>query len=56
MPEQRQTTGQLIECPCGTVLRGVDLPSVVQTAQHHARSLHDMDLTADQAESMARPS
>jgi hypothetical protein len=48
-------SGQLIECPCGTVLRGEDLEAVVVEAQRHAKSVHDMDLSDEQAESMARP-
>jgi predicted small metal-binding protein len=48
-------SGQLIECPCGTVLRGEDLDDVVSAAQAHAKAVHEMDLTKEQAESMARP-
>ncbi|MGI9605733.1 MAG: DUF1059 domain-containing protein [Acidimicrobiales bacterium] len=47
---------QLIECPCGTVLRGESLDAVVQEAQTHAKSVHDLDLSDDDAEAMARPS
>lgn len=45
----------LIECPCGTVLRGVGIDEVVIEAQQHAESVHDMDLTDEQARAMARP-
>ncbi len=48
--------GQLIECPCGTVLRGESLDRVVAVAQSHAKAVHDMNLSSEQAESMARPS
>lgn len=48
--------GQTIECPCGTVLRGADEDAVIAEAQQHAKSVHDMDLTDEQARSMARPS
>jgi predicted small metal-binding protein len=48
-------SGHIIECPCGTVLRGADVQEVVSEAQSHARSVHDMDLSNEQAESMARP-
>jgi len=48
--------GQLIECPCGTVLRGDDLVGVVAEAQDHAKRVHDMSLSEEQAQSMARPS
>lgn len=44
-----------IECPCGTVLRGDDEDTVVADAQRHAKSVHDMDLTDEQARAMARP-
>ncbi len=48
-------SGQLIECPCGTVLRGDGVDDVVAEAQRHAREVHDMDLDDDQATAMARP-
>lgn len=48
-------SGQLIECPCGTVLRGAELDDVVTEAQRHAKEVHDMDLSDDQAASMAHP-
>ena len=44
-----------IECPCGTVLRGADLDAVVAEAQAHATAVHDMELTDEQARSMAHP-
>jgi predicted small metal-binding protein len=47
--------GHTIECPCGTVLRGESLETVVAEAQRHAGSVHDMDLTDEQARDMARP-
>jgi predicted small metal-binding protein len=46
---------QVIECSCGTVLRGADLTEVIGQAQAHAHAVHDMDLTEEQATSMARP-
>ena len=48
-------SGQLIECPCGTVWRGDGVDDVVAEAQRHAREVHDMDLDDDQATAMARP-
>lgn len=45
----------IIECPCGTVLRGADVEQVVAEAQGHAKSVHDMELSDDQAKTMARP-
>ena len=49
-------SGHNIECPCGTVLRGVDEDEVVAEAQAHAKSVHDMELTDEQARSMVAPS
>ncbi len=49
-------SGQLIECPCGTVLRGEGVDEVVAEAMQHARTVHDMELTDEQARAMARPS
>lgn len=49
-------SGHTIECPCGTVLRGADEEAVVVEAQLHAKAVHDMDLTDEQARAMARPS
>ena len=45
----------VIECPCGTLLRGADLSAVIDLAQAHAHEVHDMDLSEEQAASMARP-
>ena len=44
-----------IECPCGTVLRGGSDEAVIAEAQAHAKAVHDMDLSEDQATSMVRP-
>lgn len=44
-----------IECPCGTVLRGDSASAVAAEAQRHAKSVHDMDLSDEQARAMARP-
>jgi predicted small metal-binding protein len=49
-------SGHTIECPCGTVLRGDDIDSVVAEARAHARTVHDMELSDEQAQAMARPS
>lgn len=48
-------SGQLIECPCGTVLRGDEVDDVVAEAREHAKQVHDMDLSDEQATAMARP-
>jgi predicted small metal-binding protein len=44
-----------IECPCGTVLRAHSLDEVVDEARGHARAVHDMDLSEDDARAMASP-
>lgn len=48
--------GRIIECPCGAVLRGDSDDEVIETAQAHARSVHDMELEREQAKAMVRPS
>ena len=47
---------QVIECPCGTVLRDAELSGVVGQARSHAKEVHDMDLSEEQATAMAHPS
>jgi predicted small metal-binding protein len=47
--------GSVIECPCGAVVEGTTEDEVVETAREHARSVHEMELSVDQARSMARP-
>jgi len=48
-------SGHIIECPCGTVLRGVDEDHVVAEAKAHALAVHDLELTDEQARAMAHP-
>lgn len=48
-------SGQIIECPCGAVLRGESDDEVVEAARAHSRSVHDMDLDREQAQAMVRP-
>ena len=48
-------SGRTIECPCGTVLRGSDDDAVVAEARAHARAVHDMELTDEQARAMIAP-
>ncbi len=48
-------TAKVIECPCGAIIEGSDDNDVVAKAQQHAKSTHDMDLSDEQALSMARP-
>lgn len=46
---------KVIECPCGAVIEGADDNDVIAKAQTHAKQTHDMDLSREQALSMARP-
>jgi predicted small metal-binding protein len=46
---------KVITCPCGFVLRGENDDEVVAKAQQHAKDTHAMDLTREQALSMAKP-
>lgn len=45
----------VIECPCGALLRSDEPEDVVRQARQHAREVHEMDLSEEQARSMARP-
>lgn len=46
---------KIIKCPCGTVVRARDDESLVAQAQQHAREVHQMELTREQALAMAGP-
>ncbi|MBA2354560.1 MAG: DUF1059 domain-containing protein [Acidobacteria bacterium] len=46
---------KVIQCPCGTVIEGRDDDDVVRQAQEHAKQVHQMELSRDQALAMARP-
>ena len=46
---------KIIRCPCGTVVRALDDESLVTQAQTHAREVHAMELTREQALAMASP-
>lgn len=46
---------KVIECPCGAMIEGSSDADVVAKARDHAKSTHDMDLSEEQALSMARP-
>lgn len=47
--------GKVIECPCGAVIEGMNEETLIATAQDHARQVHEMELSRDQALAMARP-
>lgn len=46
---------KMIPCECGFVIRGDTDDLLVTNAQAHAKEVHGMDLTADQALSLAVP-
>jgi predicted small metal-binding protein len=46
---------KIIQCPCGSVIEGHDDDDVVKKAQEHAKTTHNMELSKEQALSMARP-
>ena len=43
-----------LECPCGTVVRAENDDELVALAQEHAREVHQMELTREQALEMAQ--
>ena len=44
-----------LECPCGTVVRADDDDELVRLAQTHAREVHEIELTREQALEMVVP-
>lgn len=46
---------KVINCSCGVAIRGTDEDEMVATAQQHAREVHDMDLSREQASGMIQP-
>lgn len=46
---------KVINCPCGYIVRGATDDELVANAQQHARSVHGMELTREQALAMAQP-
>ena len=46
---------KVIQCPCGSVIDGQNDDEVVKKAQEHANTTHGMELSREQALSMARP-
>lgn len=47
---------KVIHCPCGFVVKAETDDQLVSEAQKHATEVHQMDLTREQALSMAKPS
>jgi predicted small metal-binding protein len=46
---------KVINCSCGYIVRAENDDKLVAKAQEHAKQVHQMDLTRDQALAMARP-
>ena len=46
---------KVINCPCGFVVRGETDDQLVAKAQEHAKTVHQMELTREQALAMATP-
>jgi predicted small metal-binding protein len=50
-----ETMRKVIQCPCGVVIRADDDDALVEQAQRHARSTHNLELTPEQALALAHP-
>ncbi len=46
---------KVINCSCGVAIRGTEDDVLVATAQAHAREVHDMNLSSEQARGMIQP-
>jgi predicted small metal-binding protein len=46
---------KVITCPCGFVVAGSTEDELVARAQEHAKQVHQMDLSREQALAMAKP-
>ena len=46
---------KVINCPCGFVVKGNSDVELVTRAQEHAKQVHQMELTREQALAMAKP-
>ena len=46
---------KMIQCPCGFVIKAENDDAVVAQAQQHAKEVHNMDLSREQALAMAKP-
>ncbi len=46
---------KIINCDCGFVVRGATEDELVSNAQAHAREVHDMEISREQALSLATP-
>ena len=55
LPAGGDAMEKVINCPCGFVLKGGSDEEVVAKAQAHAKQVHQMDLSREQALAMAKP-
>ncbi len=46
---------KVINCPCGYLVTGRSDEELVAKAQEHAKQVHQMELSREQALAMARP-
>ena len=46
---------KIINCPCGFIVKADTDDQLVAKAQQHAKEVHQMELTRDEALAMARP-
>lgn len=46
---------KVITCPCGFIVRAANDDELVSRAQQHAKEVHQMELTREQALAMAHP-
>ena len=46
---------KVINCPCGFIVKAETDDKLVEKAQAHAKEVHQMELSREQALSMARP-
>lgn len=46
---------KVITCPCGFVVNGASDEELVARARQHAKEVHQMDLSPEQALAMAKP-
>jgi predicted small metal-binding protein len=46
---------KVINCPCGFIVKAENDDELVSKAQVHAKEVHQMELSREQALAMARP-
>ena len=46
---------KVITCPCGFIVTAESDEQLVERARQHAKEVHQMDLSAEQALAMAHP-